>query len=337
MVQSLRASLDEGGRSHLDERVNVIVTESTGVRRTDIGVVIPSRDRRELLLRALDSVAAQTVQPQEVVVVLDGPDPALERELKDRRDLAIRVMVVDPARGPSHARNAGAASLETAFVAFLDDDDEWLPTKLERQVPLLEHGDVSYTRVLAQGPKEAAIWPRRPPASEAASEYLFDRRRPWSGAGLMLTSTIAARTELVREVEFDESLRQHEDWDWALRAVSAGTLAFCDEVLAIWHIDPNRSRRTHEDDWRASLAWARSRRYLFTRRAYSGFLLVNAYTVALRARDRAAARTLVREARRHGAPSISQWAIFAGLTLLTPKYLERLRFLLRRPSGRPLL
>jgi glycosyltransferase involved in cell wall biosynthesis len=301
-----------------------------------IAVVIPTRARRDLLRRALASVAAQTTRPREVVVVLDGADPELQVELERSEEPRITVLVIDPPRGPAHARNAGAAVVESPFVAFLDDDDEWLPPKLERQVALLRDSDFSYTRVLAQGPHERAIWPRRPPSrGEPASEYLFDRRRPWSGAGLMLTSTIAARTEFMRTLPFDETISDHEDWDWALRASQSGRLAFCDEVLAIWHIDPNRDRLSNRGEWRASLAWAQSRRELFTKRAYAGFLLVNAHTFALRARDRRATVTLAREAVRDGAPTLSQWAIFAGLVVLTPHYVERLRFFISAGMRRP--
>jgi glycosyltransferase involved in cell wall biosynthesis len=300
----------------------------------DVGVVIPSHGRRELLHRALDSVAGQTMQPREVVVVLDGADTTLEEELAERQHPPVRVLVIDPPRGPSHARNAGVRVLESTNVAFLDDDDEWLPLKLERQLPLLDDHDVSYTRVYAGDPEQPSVWPRDTPGTEDPSEYLFDRRRPWSGAGLFLASTIAARTELARAVQFDESSRQHDDWDWALRAVRAGRLGFCDEVLAIWHIDPHRRRRSHEHDWRYSVEWGRSHRDLFTPRAYSGFLLVNVYTIALRAGDRGAATTLVREARAHGEPSASQWAIFAGLTVLSPDGVEHLRRLALKLPGR---
>jgi glycosyltransferase involved in cell wall biosynthesis len=298
---------------------------SGSAKQADVGAVIPSRGRRDLLHRALDSVSAQTVQPAQVVVVLDGADPQLEQELNERSAPKVHVLVIDPPRGPAHARNTGVATLETTYVAFLDDDDEWLPRKLERQLALLEHGDLSYTRVLAQGPGRAVVWPRRAPGSEPPSEYLFDRRRPWSGAGLLLNSTIAARTELAARVRFDESLRQHEDWDWALRAVEAGRLVFCDEVLGIWHVDRTHRRRSHGHDWRYSLEWARSHRHLFTPRAYSAFLLVNAFAIALQAHDRRAARVLAREAREHGAPSWSQWAIFATLTVVSPARVERLR------------
>jgi glycosyltransferase involved in cell wall biosynthesis len=303
---------------------------STTVPHADVGVVMPTRDRPQLLRRALASVAAQTVPPREVIVVLDGPDSGLQTELEQREDLPIKVVVVDPPRGPSHARNAGVDALESRYVAFLDDDDEWLPRKLERQIPLLEHADISYTRVVAQGPKRAVIWPGRlPRARETASEYLFDRLRPWSGGGLMLTSTIATHTAFARQIRFDATLRQHDDWDWALRAIEAGKLAFSDDVLTIWHIDANRLRRTHQNSWRDSLAWAQSRRSFFTARAYSGFLLVNAYSIALRARERSAAATLAREAVRNGAPTLSQWGMFAALTLLAPARIDALRFLIR--------
>jgi glycosyltransferase involved in cell wall biosynthesis len=299
-------------------------------RNLDVGVVIPSRARPALLGRALESVASQTVQPREVVVVLDGADKETEAELRQRGDLPLRVIVVNPQRGASYARNVGVASLESPLVAFLDDDDEWLPWKLERQLPLMEHSDASYTRVLATGPKMSAVWPRHQMGDVHVSEYLFDRRRPWSGAGLILSSTILARTELMKSVAFDTSLRHHQDWDWALRAGQAARLAFCEDPLTIWHVDPGRRRLSTNAEWRESVDWARSRRSLFTDRAYAGFLLVNVYSIALRAKDRRAAAALVKEAREQGAPSASQWVVFAALTILSPEGTERLRFLVRR-------
>jgi glycosyltransferase involved in cell wall biosynthesis len=301
----------------------------------DIGVVIPSRGRPALLHRALASVASQTVQPTEVVVVLDGADPEVEEKLKRREDLPLRVLVVDPPRGGSHARNVGVANLESPFVALLDDDDEWMPRKLERQLPLMEGSDASYTRVLATGSAKSSVSPARGLGSMDVSEYLFDRRRPWAGAGLILTSTIMARTDLMRRVTFDPSLRHHHDWDWALRAGRLTTLAFCSDVLTVWHVDSDRQRLSTDVDWRETVDWARSRRALFTPRAYSGFLLINAYTIALRTSGRRAAASLVREALTQGAPSASQWLIFAALTLLPAKGADHLRWLTQRRYGRP--
>jgi glycosyltransferase involved in cell wall biosynthesis len=311
--------------------------ERSATRRAlqpEVGVVIPSRGPRELLRRALASVSAQTVQPREVVVVLDGANPELESELAQREDLSLRVLVVDPPRGASHARNVGIASLEAPLDAFLDDDDEWLPSKLERQLPLLESSEASFSRVLAQGPGTDAVWPRRGPDGLSTSDYLFDRRRPWSGAGLILTSTLVARTELMKRVAFDPSLSHHHDWDWALRASTVATLAFCAEPLAVWHVDHDRRRLSMGADWQNSLEWARSSRDLFTARAYAGFLLVNVYTIALRARDRRAALVLAREAVARGRPTVSQWVVFAGLTVLSPRVVERFRALGHRSRER---
>lgn len=297
-------------------------------------MVIPSRGRPTLLRRALASVSSQTVAPREVTVVLDGADAALEAELRRRGDLPLRVVVVDPPRGGAHARNVGVESLDSPLVAFLDDDDVWLPRKLERQLPLMEQSEASYTRVAADEGRSSSVAPALGIGSTDVSEYLFDRRRPWGGAGLILTSTILAHTDLMRRVAFDASLAHHHDWDWALRAGRVTRLAFCGEVLTIWHVDEGRPRLSTDVDWRETLDWAQSRRPLFTPRAYSGFLLVNAYTIALRTSGRRAAPTLVREATARGAPTLSQWLIFGALTLLPTKGAVRLRSLTQRTGRR---
>ena len=92
-----------------------------------VSVVIPVFEARETLKAALASVAAQTLQPLEILVVDDAspvpPDvPAPARTLRAPRN-----------RGPAAARNLGIAAARGRFVAFLDADDLWLPGKLAAQ------------------------------------------------------------------------------------------------------------------------------------------------------------------------------------------------------------
>src|SRR4051794_11272015 len=99
-----------------------------------VSVVIPTRDRAGLVAGAVRSALAQTGVEVEVCVVDDGslepPNvPADER---------VRLVRLPRPAGPAAARNAGLAATTGELVAFLDDDDEWLPGKLERQVAALE-------------------------------------------------------------------------------------------------------------------------------------------------------------------------------------------------------
>ena len=114
-----------------------------------VGVVIPAYNPvAGHLERALKSVLNQTYRDWRCVIVDDGSDTAvaIEAPLADHR----LSMLSQTNRGVSAARNAGVAALQTTYVAFLDQDDEWLPEKLERLgrqvrrfLPVLLDGDPS--------------------------------------------------------------------------------------------------------------------------------------------------------------------------------------------------
>lgn len=101
----------------------------------DVAVIIPTVASNNLLERALRSVESQTIAPSEVVVVVDAPD-RVDEVVKRLESFSgqfrrLRVLTTEGGRGPSHARNVGAASASASYLAFLDDDDEFVPGKLE--------------------------------------------------------------------------------------------------------------------------------------------------------------------------------------------------------------
>ncbi len=245
-----------------------------------VSVVIPTRERPSLLLRAVRSVLAQSVRQFEIVVVLDGADSATETALQTVEDSRLRIEALPAPRGPAAARNAGVRAARAELIAFLDDDDEWHPEKLRIQLAELSGRDaltISAGKVVAHRPGRAdRVWPTRlPDPGEPLGDYLLARRGLWWGETLVHTSTIVAATALLRRLPFREDVR-HEDYDWLLRAGDAGaTVAFvrADEPIATWHIDENRPRYSRRSDPAASLTWIRSVRGLVSRRAYAAFLL----------------------------------------------------------------
>jgi glycosyltransferase involved in cell wall biosynthesis len=105
-----------------------------------VGVVIPTRDRPELLTRAIGGVLAQDYAgPLRIIVVYDqgSPDYLLARG----GDRPLLVMVNWRTPGLAGARNTGILSLDTELVAFCDDDDVWAPSKITRQVQALGDGE----------------------------------------------------------------------------------------------------------------------------------------------------------------------------------------------------
>lgn len=103
----------------------------------DVSVIIPTYNRRELLEKALESVWAQRLPPQQVIVVDDGSEDGTLEWLRALKKPSLSVL--DQARaGPAAARNLGLGQAIGKYVAFLDSDDTWLPEKLELQVQFLE-------------------------------------------------------------------------------------------------------------------------------------------------------------------------------------------------------
>ncbi|WP_205471509.1 glycosyltransferase [Nocardioides sp. SYSU D00038] len=219
-----------------------------------VGVVVPTRDRPELLRRALAAIAAQDFGGRvETVVVFDGTEPDLSLEVDG--DRPVRVVRNTRTPGLAGARNSGILALDTDFVAFCDDDDHWLPAKLSRQV-------------------ERALRADRPELVTCSITVDFDGRRSDRVAGTDtvthadLTRSILAmlhssclffdRAALVDGIGLvNEQIpgSQNEDWDIKLRAAARGPIAHLDEPLVVvqWGRSSMFARRW--DTKIASLEW----------------------------------------------------------------------------------
>jgi hypothetical protein len=281
-----------------------------------VTVAIPTRGRPALLRRALDSVLAQTYRNFEIVVAVDGPDPETEGLLRAEPDPRLRFHVSATQLGGGAARNAAASLGVGRWVAFLDDDDVWLPKKLERQLARAATWrveTVSFTRMIARAPHGDYLWPRRAPRpGEHISDYLFVRRSLFAGEGGIQTSTIVTSRDLLLAHPFDESLRKLQDTDWQLRAWSAGArLDFCPEPLTIWHIEEARASITaaHAANWELLLDWIGERQHLVTPRAYAAFVLVRGGAAASPG-GLSAARRILRAAFMNGKPGLTEVVLF---------------------------
>jgi glycosyltransferase involved in cell wall biosynthesis len=181
----------------------------------EVSVVVPTRNRRALLARTLTTIRAQRGVALETIVVDDGSD---DDRLADDPVLAGPDVVYvrhDEARGVSAARNTGIARARASWVAFVDDDDLWAPSKLAAQLEALaaepEAGWSSTSALLLD--ERLRIRARQ----NAPRDRLLDRLLEYNviPGGC---SAVVARTELVREAGgFDESLRVLADWDLWIR------------------------------------------------------------------------------------------------------------------------
>lgn len=196
-----------------------------------VGVVIPTRDRPELVRRAIDAALGQEYPgPIEVVVVFDGtePDPTLERAAPGR---TVRVVRNERTAGLCGSRNTGILALDTGLIAFCDDDDRWLPGKLRAQTAALaadpaaeavstamevEYGDHTAVRLAGADRVGYPDLLRSRMAMLHSSSMLFRRAALLDGIGLV-----------------DETIPggMCEDWDLLLRAARRHPVAHVDEPL----------------------------------------------------------------------------------------------------------
>lgn len=104
-----------------------------------VSVIIPTHNRPELLKRALASVVSQSYQDFEAIVVDDGVLQRTDLIVASFGDPRIKYIHHETERGGSAARNTGIRAARGLFIAFLDDDDEWVPEKLAIQIGRLEN------------------------------------------------------------------------------------------------------------------------------------------------------------------------------------------------------
>ena len=253
-------------------------------------------------------------------MVVDGPDPESVAMLRQERDERVRHVVNDVPRGGGEARNVGVRAARGQWVAFLDDDDEWMPSRLVDQVAALPPGTddkvVAFCRSVVRSPSGDVVWPRRgPSAGEHVSDYLFSRRSLFAGEGGLQTSAIIAPRSLLLAVPFDPTLPRYQDTDWVLRACAAGAvLRYCATPLSIWHVEEDRPSiaRAHAADWEYALAWIRQRRALVTPRAYASFLLIRGGGLSATALSPRGAAAVVVEALAHGRPTLVPLLVFGA-------------------------
>lgn len=303
-----------------------IRSETTGPLVT---AVIPTRNRPELVVRAARSALAQSYTPLEVVVVVDGPDPRTEAALSQISDERLRVVCLTESVGGSDARNVGVKNAKGEWIAFLDDDDEWLHEKIEVQMRCACISPLPFpiisSRLIARAPEADYIWPRRlPRAAEPIADYLFCRKHLFQGEGMIQTSTILTKRSLLQIVPFTSGLKKHQDWDWILRAsaASGAGLAICSDPLLIYHMDAARPAISNSDDWRFSLEWIQSRRKYVTRRAYAAFVLLVVASQAAPAATASQYFALLLHALKSGSPTALELALFAGMRII-PKSTRR--------------
>ena len=183
-----------------------------------ISVILPHHNRSHLIAAAIDSIRNQTLQPTEIIIVDDASEPDHRAALQKFSSIA-RIVFLEKNVGPGRARNVGVDAAQSEYLAFLDDDDEWFPNKLEFQWDVLQsdpslHGVAAPMTIRYDDGPEAIL---RSHASEIIS-------LPAALAGTpALLQTLLVRTDAIRLLGgFESSFDMLSDREFWVRFTAAG-------------------------------------------------------------------------------------------------------------------
>lgn len=196
-----------------------------------VSVIIPTYNCARYLPAAIESVLRQTYRDFEIVVVNDGSPDDTDSAVAPYLD---RITYIKQANlGAPAARNRGLAASTGELIAFLDDDDEWMPEKLRLQVPEFDDAKVglvySDLRVVHDDGRVMESFLATRPL--AASGYIFEN---FLASGFILTSCVAVSRRCLEDVgDFDESMRSLQDFDLWFRILRRWKAALVRRPLAL--------------------------------------------------------------------------------------------------------
>lgn len=199
-------------------------------------MIIPTHDRPELLIRALSSVLDQTHQRLEIIVVDDASKENAGPLVESLHDDRIIFLRHERAQGPSASRNDGIAIANGEYIAFLDDDDEWLPRRISDQLEDLEKKGWQYKVGYCQGEiydeskGTRSVYEWHGHDGEHLDQLIAGQIRPPT------ISFMIARECLQKVGGFRSDLGSMEDRELWIRLAELYEFAFLDRVLFRAHV-----------------------------------------------------------------------------------------------------
>ena len=194
----------------------------------EISVIIPTYNRCDLLKRAINSVIKQTVTPKEIIVVDNG---STDQTYQMVSSLFPEInYFIEKKRGVSAARNKGILESKSKWIAFLDSDDTWKPTKLEKQMEFSIFNQDKY-RIIHTDEN----WYRN-------KKFLNQLKKHKKSGGNIFKnslqlccispSSVVLKKQIFEEYGlFDENLEVCEDYDMWIRITSKEEVGFLDSPL----------------------------------------------------------------------------------------------------------
>ena len=202
-----------------------------------ISVIIPTHNRAGSLIRAVESVRNQEYKDFELIVVSDGSTDETDTVMEEytEKDRRIKYCHYMHAQGANHARNVGVMESSGEYIAFLDDDDEWYPNKLTKQLQVFE-GDkriglvYSAIRIIIQdkGIHYLSIPKAR---GDLRKEILLHNC-------IKTTSSVLLKRNVFESAGgFDEKLPALQDYDFWIRCLQITEVGYVREPLVNYYVN----------------------------------------------------------------------------------------------------
>jgi len=192
-----------------------------------ISVVIPTYNRQQTILRAVNSVLNQTYQDLEVIVVDDCSTDDTRAVVEAIADPRVRYVCLEKNSGACTARNRGITLSRGEYIAFQDSDDEWYADKLTRQLAALEENEADIVFCGFEKLYRNDIRWMHPQGLSAH----FCSQEELLMTSLASTQTFLGKAEVIRDVMFDASLPRMQDYDFIIRAAEKYRVYYLDQVL----------------------------------------------------------------------------------------------------------
>lgn len=226
---------------------------------TKVSAIITTHNRSELLKRAIEGVLNQTHDDVECIVVDDASTDDTEQVCQSYESIKYVRIPNEESRGGNYARNIGIKNSTGEFIAFLDDDDYWLPTKIEKQLALIQEKNCGLVfcpiRKEIVNPDNSITMQDGKPGiadgGDVSKEILFNI--------ITTTSCIMVRKSLLLEVGcFDENLTHWQEYDLQIRLAQKTPFYFVNECLTVYRVDTRDTGRLTNN----FNCWQKAVRYL---------------------------------------------------------------------------
>lgn len=203
-----------------------------------VSIIIPTYNRREKLIRAINSILTQDYKDFELIIVDDCSTDDTEEFVKDIDDERVIYHKLKQNSGAAGARNAGVKISSYDYIAFHDSDDEWMPDKLSKQMKYINENSeyaMVYTKMSIHQGDKCGMFPNDAVKGDLEGDLFY-----W----LLIRNTIGAPTMLMKKEcfdivgGFDERLRCLEDWEFAVRFAKQYKIGYLDEALILVHSEP---------------------------------------------------------------------------------------------------